>query len=680
MLVKFVALSRFLIAMLFTFFATFPALADATCEATDDFYNKVAVKIIGILEGDSGLVNQVNNYNDHLKSAVFDKGAPCYIINMNVDREDNESYKWSGSDLKGTRQADKEYRKAIKKALKGMNTKNVNLDLSPYEFKTDSKISSLTIALKSPQTEEKRKKLNEDLANMQKCKAEIFNLSQEQGKIKNAIDQVSLYLTTLANPQTTTCTCDESGTLKACSTVPETGVPEEESSKDLSCKNLNEYSNDTAFCPTCVIFERVLLADQKLAGGAFGVLSGSLIKIVSLGFLIFVALQTLALVSSPASQPISKYLTSLVVQGFKVTVAVLILSNPGFLYDYALKPIIEGSLDFGLTLTGKSQGCIVSAGSKYTHFNTSDTLLSAPFLQKMVGAADCFNAQASIMPTIGRAEICSAFENLNWGVIPNVGALLQGIIVTIFGYLISLSIGFYLLDITLELGFLCCMLPFLVACWPFKITSRYTKIGWGIFMHVFFTFVMLGVVITTINAITKTALSSKKDVRELLSALNQNDLGFITDMMEIGGMQMLVLIVSCYICLKLLKDINNLANKFSGGAGFNISANVGGFVASAMVASAINGGRSLFGNISAGANALGKASGVNGAMNAAGQKVSKALGFDKMRELGMKGKGALGIGRGAVIYNGRQNNGNNTENNTQGNSPQSGNPTGDGKK
>ena len=149
---------------------------------------------------------------------------------------------------------------------------------------------------------------------------------------------------------------------------------------------------------------------------------------------------------------------------------------------------------------------------------------------------------------------------------------------------------------------------------------------------------MLGVVITTINAIIKRGLSPNHDVQELISALNDNDMGLIKKIMEFGGSQLLFLIVSCYICLKLLKDINNLANKFAGGAGFNISPSVGGLAASTMFASGVNGGKSVLKGLSASASsaestkATGEASSTNSTSKGGENKASDVLGFNKMRQ------------------------------------------------
>jgi hypothetical protein len=189
-------------------------------------------------------------------------------------------------------------------------------------------------------------------------------------------------------------------------------------------------------------------------------------------------------------------------------------------------------------------------------------------------------------------------------------------------------------------------------------------------MHIFFTFVMFGVVITVINAIIKRSLAPNHDIKDLINALNTNDFESIKQLMEIGGSQMLFLIVACYICLKLLKDINNLSNKFAGGAGFNISPSIGGLGASALVATGKNGGSALFKGITSGTSALSRESGLTGWAKDKKDKVSDALGFSKMRNYYQQLKGQAGIGANAQARGGRAGNNTNpsttTNNNTSG--------------
>ena len=166
---------------------------------------------------------------------------------------------------------------------------------------------------------------------------------------------------------------------------------------------------------------------------------------------------------------------------------------------------------------------------------------------------------------------------------------------------------------------------------------------------------MLGVIITTINAITKRALSPNHDVQELIRALNDNDFAFIQKAMDFGGSQLLFLIVSCYICLKLLKDVDNLANKFAGGAGFKLSPKMGGLAASAGISSVLNGGKTVLNVAKSGASAIGTASGASGWAKEKKEKMADTFGFNKMKNFYNETKANMGVGANAIVHGGRNN-------------------------
>ena len=91
---------------------------------------------------------------------------------------------------------------------------------------------------------------------------------------------------------------------------------------------------------------------------------------------------------------------------------------------------------------------------------------------------------------------------------------------------------------------------------------------------------MMGVVITAANEITLQALSNGIKKEELADYLNTNNVPALKEAIGFGGLQMIVLVVCCMIVYKLIKDTNSLANKFAGGAGINMGAQLGGTAAS----------------------------------------------------------------------------------------------------
>lgn len=414
------------------------------------------------------------------------------------------------------------------------------------------------------------------------------------------------------------------------------------------CKTIAMYQSEMGdLCITCGIMAKILGAAQRISKSAFVVLAGDLSEVLGVALLIFIAYTVLLAVASPEAQKLSKFLTTLLVQGGKVAIAVLLLSNPEYLYDKAINPILDGGVDFGLAFTNiKADGSggtsmdntlsqqIKTMGAKYAgDFDSSSKFLSADTMEKLVGANNNFSKEAALMPAIGRSMICNSTHNLPWipnvKVIPRIKMLLTGIILLIFGVMIWLAIGFYILDCCLQLCLVVAMMPFFVACWPFRMTSAYVKVGWNMFLNTFFNFIMMSVVIVTIAQLTYACLPT-----DLQQDINEDNIDTINDQLEIIGLSIIIMVTVCLISLKLSRESGRLANKFAGGAQIKMGADLGGMagdMATKGVKGAAQGGAKALGK--AGGSAA-EASGLKGFAQAKGNAIKNKFGG------GTKSKGA----------------------------------------
>jgi hypothetical protein len=197
-----------------------------------------------------------------------------------------------------------------------------------------------------------------------------------------------------------------------------------------------------------------------------------------------------------------------------------------------------------------------------------------------------------------------------------------------------------MLDCALQLGIVCAMIPLFITCWPFKVTRGYGKQGWNIFLNTFFNFVVMGVVISASSQIMLQALSSGLSQETLIAYLDANNAKGLSAELDLGGLQMVVLIISCLIAMKLSGEVQSITNKLAGGIGLNMGAQMGGAASSAIQKGAAAAGGAA---LSAGGKALGtaaEASGVKGAAQAAKGAIGKGLG---------KAAGALGAGSKAAM-------------------------------
>ncbi len=481
---------------------------------------------------------------------------------------------------------------------------------------------------------------------VEKCKAKLLEAAGLRGgkDTPNGFigqrKKAHVALATLGGADTQCCCkLDDNGNLTdeitSCSVQDADFVDE---NLDEVCKSAAQYQAEMGeLCLTCGLMANILVGVQKISENAFKVLDSDLIKLLSIAFLIYIAYLVLITIASPETQKISKFLTSLLTQGAKVAIAILILTYPETLYKRVINPILEGGVDFGLAFSNLKADTddgtmdisiaekMMKEGSDYMKgLDFSSKFLHAETLQKMVGANKNFSREAAMMPALGRCLICNATHNLGakrlW-FIPRVSMLITGVILLVFGVMIWLAIGFYILDCCLQLGIVAAMMSFFVACWPFKITSSYVKVGWNMFLNTFFNFIMMSVVIVTIAQLTIAALPE-----DLTQDINEDNVEAINDQLEIIGLSVILLVVTCLICLKLSSESGRLANKFAGGAQIKMGGDLGG-MAGDMATKGVKAGLKGGGKAVAGlAGSAAEASGAKGALKAGGEAIKEKLG------------------------------------------------------
>lgn len=510
----------------------------------------------------------------------------------------------------------------------------------------------------------------------EKCRSEMEAVANQRDKFLAKRKEAHQILSILSGHLETNCTCEDAkpeetsqGTdgqtgagnaqsnpskVMNCEAVEDPQFQEDNIHAD--CKLITEYQKELSdTCTTCSLLATIAGAAQNISKGSFETLAGDLCALLGIAFLIYICYITLITIASPEAQKISKYLTSILTQGFKVALTVLILQNPTYLYKQVLGPILDSSVDFGLSLTNLSQGTAAAEGEKYvSKLDASNKYLDAKTLQNLVGVASALNDEVAIMPALGRAMICHSFEpngikekilNYFFPFPYQFSLFIEGCILYIFGIMILLALIAYMLDCMVGLGFVCAIIPFCIACWPFKITSNYSKVCWNMFLNVFFNFVMLAVVVITIVELSTQAVSGGMPSGDFQQLVNGNNVGELRKQMNIGGLQMLIVVVCAMICLKLPKEIAGLANKFAGGAQFalgsqllSLAAQIATQAVKKSVDTAVTLGTKMPGN--AGISMAYRGSGMKGL-------VDKSSAFVKGRAAGFAGR--LGLGSKAKM-------------------------------
>lgn len=345
-------------------------------------------------------------------------------------------------------------------------------------------------------------------------------------------------------------------------------------------------------CIFCPLFKTVFNAAQSMTTKSYSALAQAISNVLLIGFALWVAFSLLGKVSSFTKMDAPKYITELVTQAFKVLVAYLLLRDATTLYVYLIGPLLKAGMEFGMTL-------LYTNGNEYLSSCDSNSALQGTTGGMLPGylyvQLECFiqavQAELAVPQSIGSSLMCvaqnagssdiSAFGLVTVFRLPDFAMLFQGLIIWAFAWLISLAFAFYLIDATVRLGIVGALMPFLIACWPFKLTSKYTTQGFTMFMNTFFTYVFMGLVISVnIQLMGQSLTGTKGGFEAIENALNSDQVSVLQDLLNIGFAGFLILIASCIFGFKLTAQATELAGTMAGGGGGqSIAPQIGGMAA-----------------------------------------------------------------------------------------------------
>ena len=337
-------------------------------------------------------------------------------------------------------------------------------------------------------------------------------------------------------------------------------------------------------CIYCPLFKTIFNAAQSMSTKSYDKLASPIANVLLIGFALVVAFMVLKNVSSFTKQDAPKFVTELFVNMFKVLIAFYMLKNSNIVYGYIIGPVLKAGFEFGSSLLfATDNNYLSSCAAMKLPENSMPGVMPAYLYTNL----DCFiravQAEVAVPQSIGSSLMCVARNagKVSIGPLRNVmwdfGMMFQGLAIWIMGWIISLAFAFYLIDATIQLGILGALMPFLIACWPFKVTRSYTSKGWGMFMNTFFVYVFMGLVVSiNVELLGQGLTGSSGGFDAIKEALNGNDISKLKALLDIGFAGFLVLVACCLFAFKLTGQASSLAGTMAGGGGPSIGANIGG--------------------------------------------------------------------------------------------------------
>ena len=340
-------------------------------------------------------------------------------------------------------------------------------------------------------------------------------------------------------------------------------------------------------CIFCPLFKTIFNAAQSMSTKSYNKLAIPLANVILIGFALVIAFMVLKNVSSFTKQDAPKFITELLVNMFKVLIAFYMLKNSNIVYGYIIGPLLKGGFEFGASfLYATKNNYLQSCVAQPLPAGVPGGVMPAYLYTNLECFIKAVQAEVAMPQSIGSSLMCVARNagKTDIGLLRQVmwdfGMMFQGFAIWVMGWIISLAFAFYLIDATIQLGILGALMPFLIACWPFKLTNSYTGKGWNMFMNTFFVYVFMGLVVSiNVELLGQGLTGGKGGFDAIKTALNNDNVQELKEILDIGFSGFLVLIACCLFAWKLTGQASDLAGTMSSGGGPKIGANIGGMAA-----------------------------------------------------------------------------------------------------
>ena len=329
-------------------------------------------------------------------------------------------------------------------------------------------------------------------------------------------------------------------------------------------------------CAFCNLLQVPYHASDLVAAKSFKTFAPSFAGLIVIIFAIWLGIKTLSHVSFVTTQDAAKYINDILVQAFKFLISFTILFSYHWIFDSLILPIFDAGLNFA--------DAFVATGMEASDYDIKYNLLTQTELfgkeiyTKMAKFAFDVNMNFSLLQTVGKVMRClggkyltgfNVWESgINFGL--GVNCIIYGVLFGLIGFLLCLAFVFYLFDAVVELGMFGAVLPFAIACWPFKMFSKATGTTVKLFMNSTFTFMMAGVAVKICvalisNALGATSKGNNKGLEDLIKAVDTLDVNALKDM--VGSINISFLVFACagLSGFLLVGKIQQLTNMFASG-------------------------------------------------------------------------------------------------------------------
>ena len=355
----------------------------------------------------------------------------------------------------------------------------------------------------------------------------------------------------------------------------------------VACPGMNvlkeRYQGD---CFPCEIVNVLLASFMRAASKVYDVSKEAGNKLLLLGSALWLAFWALQKVSSLANEEPSTMTNELIIFFGKVLVAYCFInSGIGTLVSYAINPILGAGAEFGSAMLLETENIDISSDpAAENQYSGPTDIVSKPVMDKILKLSEGVSNEVATNLIIGSGLTCFSIQNglhiyvpgiieIN---IPDIWLWLCGAAIWCAGFMMVLSVCYYLIDIPFKIGFAIIALPVVIGLWPFKMTSDKLKSVVEIALNAAFTFLFLALSASYAIRLISEAFSAEGDLdingqtysgkEALFKAFEVDNVEYVESLFDFTGPAFLI-ILFCYIYgIKMISSItNDYPGKFASG-------------------------------------------------------------------------------------------------------------------
>ena len=341
-----------------------------------------------------------------------------------------------------------------------------------------------------------------------------------------------------------------------------------------ACDIAGMKKNYQSDCYSCRVILTLITVFMNACAKVYDLTREAGSKVLLIGSLFWLASFSLQKVSAFTSQEPMQILNEFFIFMFKVTAAYILL-NAGvpIIVNLIVNPLLVAGADYGIGLMKAANAGLIDIATTTNYAYTGTEVLPAQSINKLMALTQGIDKTVATNLVVGHALTCHAVnaglitlvdsEILGFQVtfrIPDVWIWICGAAIWFCGFMLTLGVGYYLLDTSYKIGFCIIALPIVIGLWPFgKTRDRFNKCMSIIFRAAaLFTFLAL-----TVSYALSLISGALGDVGTLYAKVEAGDTEWISNTFSITGPRFTIIVFAYIYSIKLVgATVESLLSKF----------------------------------------------------------------------------------------------------------------------